>query len=159
MRNILLFMILFVMLLFSCSSRNISDYYFRNQQKLNSIHANYRSLINENVFTLFFKDRSYKSVTLEIFTDSLKYIYYFKTNEPRLYDTLVKYKINPEGFYLLMNKMTLVRSLWVAKLDYYIGHKKEDLIYISFRSRPLWFFFTPQKYFIINWFQTQQHYN
>lgn len=159
MRNTILFMIVLGMLIFSCSPRNIADHYYRNKANLDSIHENYKTLIHENVFTLFFKERSYRSITLEIFTDSLKYIYYFKTNEPGLYDTLVKYKIRPENFYLLMNEMIRVRSLWVAKLDYYIRSKKEDLIYISFRSRPLWFLFTPQKYFMINWFQTPQHYN
>lgn len=157
MRNILLFV--FAILFFSCSSRNIAEHYYRNQKTFDSIQANYKSLINENIFTLFFKDRSYKSITLEVFTDSLKYIYYFKINEPSLYDTLLKYKINPKNFYLLMDEMTRVRSLWVSTLDYYVGSKKESLIYIGFRSRLLWFFFTPQKYFMINWFKKPQHYN
>lgn len=159
MRNILLFMIVFVMLIFSCSPRNIADYYYRNKANLDSIHENYKTLIKDNIFTLFFKNRSYTSITMEIFTDSLKYIYYFKTNEPRLYDTLLKYKIRPDNFYALMNKMTSVRSLWVSNLDHYANNKKESLIYIAFRSRPLWFFFTPQKYFMINWFQKTQYYN
>ena len=151
-------MIVFVVVV-SCSSRNITEYYYRNQRVLDSIHANYKSLIKENGFTLFFKDHSYKSITLEIFTDSLKYIYYFKINEARLYDTLLKYKFKPNDFYLLMNAMILVRSLWVGKLDYYVGNKKENLIYISFRSRPVRFFFSQQKYFMINWFQKPQYYD
>ncbi|MEO5781979.1 MAG: hypothetical protein ABIQ07_01830 [Ginsengibacter sp.] len=158
MRNILLFLILPGMLL-SCSSRNIPHHYYRNQKSLDSLHSNYRSLINENVFTLFFKDRSYRSITLEIFTDTLKYIYYFKINEASLQDTLMKYKINPENFYFLMDQMTRTRSLWVSQLDYYVGSKKDSLIYIAFRSRPLWFFFTSQKYFMINWFKKPQQYD
>ena len=148
MRNILLFV--FGIFLFSCSQRNIADHYYRNQKSYDSIHANYKSLIHENVFTLFFKNRSHKSIMSEIFTDSLKYIYYFKTDELRLYDTLVKYKINTKNFYLLMNQMARARSLWISQLEYYVKNKKENLIYIAFRSRPLWFFFSSQKYFMIN---------
>lgn len=157
MRNILLFVI--GIFLFSCSQRNIADHYYRNQKSYDSIHANYKSLIHENVFTLFFKDRSYRYITLEIFTDSLKYIYYFKTDELRLYDTIVKYKINTKDFYLLMNQMTRARSLWISQLDYYVKNKKENLIYIAFRSRPLWFFFSSQKYCMINWFTKPQQYD
>ena len=157
MRNILLFVI--GIFLFSCSQRNIADHYYRNQKSYDSIHANYKSLIHENVFTLFFKDRSYRYITLEIFTDSLKYIYYFKTDELRLYDTIVKYKINTKDFYLLMNQMTRARSLLISQLDYYVKNKKENLIYIAFRSRPLWFFFSSQKYFMINWFTKPQQYD
>ena len=157
MRNILLFV--FGIFLFSCSQRNIADHYYRNQKPYDSIHANYKSLIHENVFTLFFKDRSYRYITLEIFTDSLKYIYYFKTDELRLYDTIVKYKINTKDFYLLMNQMTRARSLWISQLDYYVKNKKENLIYIAFRSRPLWFFFSSQKYCMINWFTKPQQYD
>ena len=157
MRNILLFVI--GIFLFSCSQRNIADHYYRNQKSYDSIHANYKSLIHENVFTLFFKDRSYRYITLEIFTDSLKYIYYFKTDELRLYDTIVKYKINTKNFYLLMNQMARARSLWISQLDYYVKNKKENLIYIAFRSRPLWFFFSSQKYCMINWFTKPQQYD
>ena len=157
MRNILFFVI--GIFLFSCSQRNIADHYYRNQKSYDSIHANYKSLIHENVFTLFFKDRSYRYITLEIFTDSLKYIYYFKTDELRLYDTIVKYKINTKDFYLLMNQMTRARSLWISQLDYYVKNKKENLIYIAFRSRPLWFFFSSQKYCMINWFTKPQQYD
>ena len=157
MRNILLFVI--GIFLFSCSQRNIADHYYRNQKSYDSIHANYKSLIHENVFTLFFKDRSYRYITLEIFTDSFKYIYYFKTDELRLYDTIVKYKINTKDFYLLMNQMTRARSLWISQLDYYVKNKKENLIYIAFRSRPLWFFFSSQKYCMINWFTKPQQYD
>ena len=157
MRNILLFVI--GIFLFSCSQRNIADHYYRNQKSYDSIHANYKSLIHENVFTLFFKDRSYRYITLEIFTDSLKYIYYFKTDELRLYDTIVKYKINTKDFYLLMNQMTRARSLWISQLDYYVKNKNENLIYIAFRSRPLWFFFSSQKYCMINWFTKPQQYD
>ena len=157
MRNILLFV--FGIFLFSCSQRNIADHYYRNQKSYDSIHANYKSLIHENVFTLFFKDRSYRYITLEIFTDSLKYIYYFKTDELRLYDTIVKYKINTKNFYLLMNQMARARSLWISQLDYYVKNKKENLIYIAFRSRPLWFFFSSQKYCMINWFTKPQQYD
>ena len=157
MRNILLFV--FGIFLFSCSQRNIADHYYRNQKSYDSIHANYKSLIHENVFTLFFKDRSYRYITLEIFTDSLKYIYYFKTDELRLYDTIVKYKINTKDFYLLMNQMTRARSLWISQLDYYVKNKNENLIYIAFRSRPLWFFFSSQKYCMINWFTKPQQYD
>ena len=157
MRNILLFV--FGIFLFSCSQRNIADHYYRNQKSYDSIHANYKSLIHENVFTLFFKNRSHKSIMLEIFTDSLKYIYYFKTDESLLYDTLVKYKINTKNFYLLMNQMARARSLWISQLEYYVKNKKENLIYIAFRSRPLWFFFSSQKYCMINWFTKPQQYD
>ena len=157
MRKILLFV--FAIFIFSCSSRNIADQYYRNQKPLDSIYENYRALINQNMFTLFFKNRSYKSITLEMFTDSLKYIYYFKINEPALQDTLLKYKINPGNFYLLMKQMTRARSLWISQLDYYVKNKKENLIYIAFRSRPLWFFFSSQKYCMINWFTKPQQYD
>src|SRR4051812_44915977 len=73
----------------SCSPRNIStNYYYENQKTLDSIEINYKSLYRQNPFTVVFTSRSFKTVAIEIITDTLSYIYEFKVDEGRLYDTL-----------------------------------------------------------------------
>jgi Na+/melibiose symporter-like transporter len=94
----LLYTILFIAALgcfFSCSPKHISTkYYYENEKVLDKMEETYKELSRQQPFTLAFTSKSFKTVALEIITDSLSYIYEFGVDEPRLADSLVAYGLN-----------------------------------------------------------------
>ena len=84
-----------LMLMCSCASRKVisSNYYYENEKTLIDIEQSYKAIYQQRRFSVEFTDRSFSYISLEIKTDSIKYIYEFEINEPRLQDTLTKYHL------------------------------------------------------------------
>ena len=148
------------LLLLSCTpATNISKYYFKNQKILDNIQNSYKEQYRQRSFSIQFTDRSFKNVSIEIFTDTLKYIYEFTTSEGRMKDTLVKYSLSVPGITELISQMASVNCTWINNLDYYVAGKKEFLVYMSIRAKPFNYPFTNKKYYILTYFLQPQYYD
>lgn len=147
-------------LLYSCTStKNISKYYFKNQKSLDSIQQFYKQLYHQKPFSIEFTDKSFNNVSLEIFTDTFKYVYEFGINEKRMEDTLQKYQFPAMGIKKLLSQMQLIHCTWINTLDYYVDRKKNFLVFMSIRPTLLTTPFTNKKYYIITYFQQPQYYD
>ncbi len=145
---------------FSCSPKNISSkYYFENEKALDKIEETYKSLYPKGPFTVGFTDEEFKIVSLEIIKDTLSYIYEFNIDEPRLIDTLKKYKLNADKITRLIKEMNSIRCTWINQTDYYVDEKKHSLIFMSIkpvsRKVPL----TSAKYYILTYYEQPQYYD
>ncbi len=145
--------------LWSCSSTNITKYYSEHKQSLDSIQQTYKAQSQKRPFTIEFTDKSFRNVSIEIWTDSLKYIYEFETNEPRINDTLHKYKLPATIINELIKKMKNIHCTWINNLDYYVNGKKNDLVFMSIRPRTFYTPFTNKKYYVITYFVQPQYYD
>ncbi len=144
----------------SCSPKNISSkYYYENEKVLDRIESNYKTLYPKGPFTVGFTDREFKTVSLEIIKDTLSYIYEFNIDEPRLADTLRKYKLNADKITGLIKEMNSIRCTWINQADFYVDEKKQSLIYMSIKpvssNRPL----TSAKYYVLTYFEQPQYYD
>ena len=149
-----------VTLIYSCTSAtNISKYYFQNQKKLDSIQHSYKEQYKQRHFSIQFTDKTFSNVSIEILTDSLKYIYEFTISENRLKDTLLKYNLPVSAFGELISQMASIHCTWINNLDYYVETKKEALIFMSIRAKPFNFPFTNKKYYILTYFLQPQYYD
>lgn len=146
-------------MLSSCTTTNIKKYYIKNKSVLDSIDNIYQAEYNQRKFSLEFPDKAFKSVSIEIYTDSLKYIYQFGIDESRFKDTLVKYHMSVAGIEKLMTKMRSIGSIWINNLDYYVDGKKNLLVFISIRSKHLRIPFSREKYYILSYFTQPQYYD
>lgn len=147
-------------MLYACTpAKNISKYYIENRQILDEIQQSYRSVYASHAFSIEFTDKRFNNVSLEIFTDSLKYIYEFTTSELRLKDTLAKYHVPSYEVLQLISRMASVHCTWINNLDYYVGQQKEKLVFMSIRAKRLNFPFTNKKYYILTYFQQPQYYD
>ena len=126
---------------------------------LDRIEETYKKLNQQKPFTIVFTDREFKNLSLEIITDTLKYIYQFNINEPRLTDTLVAYHFNAPEVVELIGRMQSVRCTWVNKLDYYVDEKKQYLVYMSIRPTALNLPFSRKKYYILTFYKQPQYYD
>lgn len=159
-KNIILLFLLSTALLFSCSPKNISTkYYYQNEKALDNIEESYKKLNAEMPFNVGFSDRRFGTISLEILTDTLSYIYEFEMNEPRLIDTLHKYKINAGVFLDIIHQMQLIRCAWINESDYYVDEKKHSLIFMSIKPVALKRPFAYSKYYVLTYFPQPQYFD
>jgi hypothetical protein len=146
--------------LFSCSPKNISTkYYYENQKVLDKMEETYKALSPAHPFSLAFTSRDFKTVAVEIITDTLSYIYDFGVDEPRLYDTLVAYHLNAPKVIKLVQQMQAIRCAWINNYDYYVDGKKNNLIFMSIKPVALKAPFAEAKYYILTYFQQPQYFD
>ncbi|MBS1734574.1 MAG: hypothetical protein JST02_14860 [Bacteroidetes bacterium] len=144
----------------SCSSKIIpTRYYEENKEVLDRIEESYSKLYKQKAFTLGFSDKYFQTISLEIITDSLKYVYEFGLEEKRIKDTLLKYDFDVSGVTELVREMRSIRCTWIDNFDHYVDGKKKALIFISIKPVGLGGFFSKKKYYILTYFSQPQYYD
>jgi hypothetical protein len=147
-------------LLFSCSPKNISTkYYYENEKALDRIEESYKQLYPLGPFNLGFTSRDFKTISLEIITDTLSYIYDFGIDEPRLIDTLKAYKLDAARINTLIREMHDIRCTWITYSDYYVDEKKQNLILMSIKPTALKPLFSYAKYYVLTYFEQPQYFD
>jgi hypothetical protein len=150
-----------MLLISSCATRKTfsTNYYHENEKVLTVIEQSYKEIYAQKHFSLEFTDRSFNYISLEIITDSIKYIYEFGTSEPRLQDTLTKYGLPVKGVTDLISQMRSIRCLWINNLDYYTGTQKNSLVFMSIRNVAIHLPFTYEKYYILTFYPQPQYFD
>lgn len=159
-KNFILIVSLSAVLLISCSPKNISSkYYYENEKVLDRIEESYKALYPLGPFNVGFTDRDFKTVSLEIITDTLSYIYEFGIEEPRLRDTLKAYDLNAAKINTLIKQMHDIRCTWINYSEYYVDEKKQTMILMSIKPVALKSLFSYAKYYVLTYFPQQQYFD
>jgi hypothetical protein len=140
----------------SHSKKFTKNYYQANETTLQSILERFNELYDKRPFSLELKDKDLTRIGMEIHTDSIKYIYNFRTDEPYLLDTLYKYGFDVKAMSELINSMQKAHCTWITNLDYYENRKRKFLVFISVRDKNLTGFLRPEKYFTLAFFDEPQ---
>ena len=155
-----IFFVVVVIAFFSCSPKNISTkYYYQNEKVLDKMEETYKELYRQQPFTLAFTSKRFKTVSLEIITDTLAYIYEFGVEEPRLTDTLTTYGLNAPKVTRLIQQMQSIRCAWIKNFDYYVDEAKNSLIFMSIKPVALKAPFSYKKYYILTYFNRPQYFD
>jgi hypothetical protein len=156
----ILFIPIIAGMLFSCSPKNISTkYYYENEKALDRIEESYKALYPLGPFNVGFTDRTFKTVSLEIITDTLSYIYEFGINENRINDTLAAYDLNTAKIKALIKEMHDIRCTWINYSDYYVDEKKQTMILMSIKPVALRSLFSYAKYYVLSYFPQPQYFD
>ena len=159
-RSNYIFFVFSAVILYSCSPKTISTkYYEQNKDVLDKIEDSYSRLYQQKPFTVAFTDRYFQTISLEIITDSLKYIYEFGLHEKRIKDSLEKYGMDMAGTLELIRQMRSIRCTWVNNFDHYVDGKKRSLIFISIKPTALNSIFSKKKYYTLTYFSQPQYYD
>jgi hypothetical protein len=126
---------------------------------LDSIELSYKDQYRHKPFSILFKDKSFNHVSLELLTDSIRYIYEFEMNEKRILDTLKKFRMDVPAASSLIMAMKNARCTWINTLDYYVDNKKDSMVYMSIKSRSFSIPFKNKKYYILAYFRQPQYYD
>lgn len=158
-RSLTYYPLLMAILLSSCRTLNISGYYQRHRQSLDSMETTFRTAYQEKPFSIEFTSRSFNRVSLELVTDTLTYIYEYQVGEPRLQDTLKKFGYDTSAINYLIRVMQTRACTWIDNLDYYTDTARHSVVYISLWPRRFNFAFVNKKYYILTYFQRPQYFD
>lgn len=153
------YLLLIFLMMQSCTTTNISKYYTQHKNVLDSIHLSYKDQYRHKPFSILFTDKSFKHVSLELLTDSIRYIYEFEVSEKRILDTLKKFRMDVNATSSLISAMKNARCTWINTLDYYVDNKKDSMVYMSIKSRSFSIPFNNKKYYILAYFRQPQYYD
>ncbi len=148
-------------LMCSCASRKVftANYYAENEKTLTSIEQLYKTIYQQRRFSVAFTDKSFEYISLEILTDSIKYIYEFNIKEPRLQDSLVKYGLPVKDITDLITQMSAIHCIWINNLDYYTNNQRHSLVFMSIRQVAIHLPFTAEKYYILTFYAQPQYFD
>jgi hypothetical protein len=146
----LTYIALMAVLFSSCAAskeKKTGKYYYENEKDIQEIISLYKGLYNHQPFSLGFSDRSYEHVGMDIITDTVRYAI----------DNLQSMDIFREAVYLfnydtvsirkLYKKMYDIKCIWVGTTDTYYKGKKENVIFLTFRSVRFGNPFLDRKYY------------
>lgn len=154
--HITLLLLIFLALSCSHSKKFTKNYYQENEATLHAILERFTKLHDKRPFSVELKDEYLTRIGMEIHTDSIKYIYNFRTDEPFLLDTLYKYQFDVKAMSELINAMQKAHCTWITNLDYYEDRERKFLVFISVRDENLKSFLRPEKYFTLAFFDEPQ---
>ncbi|HPH85635.1 MAG TPA: hypothetical protein PLC48_09260 [Ferruginibacter sp.] len=155
-----LFYSLILFMLNACTGRKISaTYYNEHSAALDSIEDSYQQLYQHHPFSIGFTDIHFKTVSVEILTDSLKYIYEFSVDEKRLPDSLERYGLNVAGTMALIRNIQRIHCTWINKVNYYVDEKRHSMIFISIKPVAVTAPFSYKKYYVLAYFRQPQYFD
>jgi hypothetical protein len=154
-----LFLLVVVMSSCSVSRQFPINYYNQHEEEIVAIEAIYSHIAQPKLLSIGFTDAEFRHVLIEMKTDSIRYVYEFNFNDPSLFDSLHKYGYDTIATGYLLRYMKKIQCTWVNKLDYYVADQKRLLTFMSIRNRQLRLPFTPEKYFILTFYNQPQYYD
>jgi hypothetical protein len=144
----------------SCSPAKISSgYYYQNKKALDKIEETYKKLYRQKPFSIAFTDKSFNTVSLQIITDTLSYIYLFEVSESRLADTLLKFKLDVPGVIELIRQTKAIRCAWINNYNYYVDEKRNTMIFMSIKPVMLSAPFSYKKFYVLTYFPQPQYFD
>lgn len=135
------------------------NYYKENEQLIHTVNLQYQALYEKKPFAAEFTGKNFDIVSLELKTDTLRYIYEFLLNDPALKDTLFHFGYDSSSVLELVNNMRKIKCAWINNLDYYIDGNKRLLTFFSIKHKALNIPFSPKKYFILTIYEQPQYYD
>jgi hypothetical protein len=150
-------------LLSSCSisKKYPQGYYKENMQALHEIEYYYKMATENKRIGIAFNDLDFQSISLEIKTDTVRYVYNFDVDEKSKTDTLIKYGYDDILIDSIVQKMRRIRCTWVNKMSYYCEAGTKQLIFMSVPVRQ--FALIPvlrkRKYYLFNFYEQPQYYD
>jgi hypothetical protein len=133
----IVYLILILMLFASCMAlkqKKSEDYYFKNEAAINEILQLFKGLNKTQPLSLGFSSRSFKSIGVEINTDTVRYVINNDQSLNLFYLGLETFKYDTIALRKIYQKMYDIKALWIGKSHYYYEGRQQELTFLSFRS-------------------------
>lgn len=147
----------------SCTTSKVYpvQYYEEHKTLLHETEEFYNKATKQNLIAIAFTDLGYNDISLELKTDSVRYIYDFYYAEKRMNDTLQKFGYDSALINKIIRNMRSMGSTWINTMDYYVDGKKQLLLFVSapvkqFSPLPL---LQKRKYYLFNFYRQPQYYD
>jgi hypothetical protein len=152
-----------LLLFSSCTVSRIypRTYYEQHKETLHETESLYHDVTQNKLIAIGFNDLGYNDISLELKTDTVRYIYDFTYGEKRMNDTLHKFGYDSALVHKIIDNMRNIKSTWINTMEYYEGGKKEYLLFISapVKQFSLLPFLQKRKYYLYNFYKQPQYYD
>lgn len=155
--------ILLLVLLSGCTVSKLypEKYYTENKVQLHQTEEMYRTATHEKSFAAGFTSLDFSSVSIELKTDTVRYIFDFTLGDKNMSDTLHKFGYDTTVIQRIISNMRSVKSTWINKLDYYVDGKEKTLSFLSIPVKQFSLFplFQKRKYYVYTFYDQPQAYD
>ena len=158
--------LIFCIALVSLSSCTVSktypiEYYEQHKETMGEMQDLYNKATQQKLLAIAFYDLDFNDISLELKTDTVRYIYDFSYGEKRINDSLIKYGYDTVLVQQLIKDMRKIECSWINTLDYYVDGNKKLLLFMSAPVKQ--FSLIPalqkRKYYIFNFYAQPQYYD
>jgi hypothetical protein len=121
----------------------------------------YYKATQQKLLAIAFYDLDFNDISLELKTDTVRYIYDFYYGEKRINDSLYKFGYDTSLVQQLIKDMRTIGCSWINTLDYYVDGNKKLLLFMSAPVKQ--FSLIPalqkRKYYLFNFYEQPQYYD
>ena len=137
------------------------EYYEQHRLTMHEIEKQYGKITEQKPIAVAFYDLDYNDLSLEMKTDTVRYIYEFKYGEKRVNDSLLKFGYDTTLTQQLIKNMRSIGCSWINTLDYYTDGNKKLLIFMSAPVKQFSLFplLQKRKYYLFHFYEQPQYYD
>jgi hypothetical protein len=106
-------------------------YYSEHKDMLHQTQTLYKKAVDKKAFALGFTSLDFSSISIELKTDTVRYIYDFSVDDMRMNDTLQKLGYDTSGIQQIITNMKALKMTWINTLDYYVDDNRKTLSFLS----------------------------
>lgn len=134
---------------FSASKAKSADYYRVNRAALEDLRNQYEQLYRHQPFSAGFTDKSCTYYTMEVRTDTVRYIYNTEKNSQQVAGLIERFDYDTAQLRAFGQKMKALKCLWLSKSSFFVDEKRETVTFLSFDAATGEKPFVEQKYYIL----------
>ncbi|MEO5946263.1 MAG: hypothetical protein ABIP79_05565 [Chitinophagaceae bacterium] len=136
-------------------------YYSENKELLHQTESIYRKASAKKTFALGFTSLDFSSISIELKTDTVRYIYDFPVEDQRMNDTLQKLGYDVGTIQAVITNMKKIKATWINTLDYYVDGNPQTLSFLSVPVKQFSLFplMQKRKYYIYTFYNKLQAYD
>ncbi len=137
------------------------EYYVEHQATMHEMETQYDKITHQKLIAVAFYDLDFNDLSIEIKTDTVRYIYDFKYGEKRINDSLLKFGYDTTLTQQLIKNMRFIGCSWINTLDYYTDGNKKLLLFMSTPAKQLSLFpfLQKRKYYLFHFYEQPQYYD
>lgn len=147
----------------SCTVSRVypEKYYAAHKELLHKTEEAYRTSTAQKSFALGFTSLDFSSVSLELKTDTVRYIYDFSAEDKQMNDTLQKFGYDTATVQQIISNMKAVKSTWINRMDYYVDGRARSLSFVSIPVKQFSIFplMQKRKYYVYTFYDQPQAYD
>jgi hypothetical protein len=152
--------LMIVLLMWGCSScfvkrqQKSASFYIENKAPIDKLIKDFNALYDKQPFALGFSDKRFKHYTIQMYTDTVRYIYNTQQDRTMVFSEMIASPISESELSIIAKQIKELKCLWIDKSIMYIDGVKTPSTHLSFKSvlfnRP----FDENKYYNLVFLET-----
>ncbi len=130
------------------------SFYFENKTKIDHLIKGFNTLYDKQPFAIGFSDKRFKYYTIQMYTDTVRYIYSTHMDRNLIFQEMIQSKLTEKDLKVIAQQIKELKCLWIDKSDMYIDGVKTSTTHLSFKSLLFNRAFDENKYYNLVFLET-----